>query len=55
MDSEWLIAHPNDVPIVELTRNTTMSAMITLQDEDPKLFADYFQAMMATAHIYGNR
>ena len=55
MDSEWLIAHPNDALIVELTRNNTMSATITLQDEDPKLFADYFQAMMATAYFYGNR
>lgn len=55
MNSEWLIAHPNDAMIVELTSKLTMSATITLQDEDPKLFADYFQAMMVTAYIYGNR
>jgi hypothetical protein len=31
-----------------------MSATITLRDEDPKLFAEYFEAMTNTASHYGN-
>jgi hypothetical protein len=54
MNSEWLIAHPTDAMLVELISNYTMSATITLKDEDPKLFAEYFEAMMNTAIHYSN-
>jgi hypothetical protein len=54
MNSEWLIAHPSDAMLVELSSNFNMSASITLKDEDPKLFAEYFEAMMNTAIHYSN-
>jgi hypothetical protein len=54
MNSEWLIAHPSDAFFVELLGDPIMSATITLKDDDPKLFAEYFEAMMKTASHYGN-